>query len=118
MTQNNHHGLDVDAQLIMRWQWQPMPPVKLDMPLPQQYFYSDSTLLSVQFDAIKSAGLVSAYRFSFPQLFAQTPNLVLYKLLQIFNTPLIALSRREAGRARFAYWHGEAPLDGEIQDGA
>lgn len=99
------HGLDELALLVVHWQWQPVPPFPTSEPLPPHKVRDDALFHAVE----PQASDMASFRFSFPQLSKQTPDLRFYRLIQIFNTPLLSLSTREAGRSQFAFWNGVSP---------
>lgn len=97
------HGLDPSKELVLRWQWLPVPPLPLQSALPGTPVDDDAAFgRALPDDAAEDA----AYRFSFPQLARMTPDRRFYRLMQLFNTPLMTVTSREAGRSQFAYWGG------------
>lgn len=107
------HGFRPEDLLVIQWRWLPRPPVPLGEALPVAAKWEDAAQFRT---SAQDERLWPLYRFNFTQLSEQTPDLSLYRLVQHFNTPLISLSRREAGRHRYAYWQGDTPLD-RMRDG-
>lgn len=101
------HGLRDGEHLVIDWQWLPVPPRQWTEALPVVQFRDDASFLSVE--SSDPAKEMTTFQFSFPQLSKQTPDLRFYKLIQVFNTPLLSLSSREAANAGFAYWRGVSP---------
>jgi len=95
-----------DDPLVMTWQWLPVPPWPLTRPLPARSHRDDLAFLA---GTLADEAAMAAFRFSFPQLARQTPDLRFYRLIQLFNTPLRSLTTRDAGRSGYAYWQGRIP---------
>lgn len=104
------HGLDPDKELVLRWNWLPERPLPLDQRLPVLAYRDDAAFrpTTSTFDP-QDPELLGAYRFNFSTLAKQSPDLRLYRLVQLFNTPLFSMTTRDAGRSSFAYWHGKSP---------
>lgn len=100
------HGLDENLLLVIQWRWTPVPPLPLTEALPPVAHRDDALFLATEPPVAEMA----SFRFSFPQLAKQNPDLRFYRLIQIFNTPLLSLSTRDAGRNAFAYWRGVPPM--------
>jgi hypothetical protein len=100
-------GLKPEEWLVMQWQWLPRAPLPLDSALPATAVCDDAAFRA----ASQDPRLEPVYRFSFAPLAAQTPDLHFYRLVQHFNTPLLTMSRKDAGRSRYAYWQGETPAE-------
>ncbi len=96
---------DASDHLTVGWRWIPVPPLPLDARLPPTRHRNDGAFRGI---AVQEAER-PAFRFSFPQLAQETPDLHFYKLIQIFNTPLFSMTSRDAGRSSFAYWGGSSP---------
>ncbi len=96
---------DASRHLVVEWQWLPEPPPGLERPLPTTSFRDDPAFRGVAVAESERA----AFRFSFTQLALGTPDLHFYRLIQLFNTPLLSLTTRDAGRSQFAFWRGAAP---------
>lgn len=96
---------DASRHLTVAWKWLPVPPLPVDGRLPETKHQDDAAFRSF---TVPEAERV-AFKFSFPQLALQTPDLHFYKLIQLFNTPLYSMTSREAGRSGFAYWGGASP---------
>lgn len=102
------HGLTTGRLPTFRWQWIPEKPLPLDQPLPEIHI-CDGQLFRNQHPGPDEEAQLAAFRFSFPQLARQTPDLQFYRLIQVLNTPLLCLDSRDLGRADFAYWRGTRP---------
>ena len=100
-----YHGFDESKHLVVQWQWRPKPPTPWSEALPKVEYRHDDLFLATTVHESEMA----TFNFSFPQLAKQTPDLRFYRLIQIFNTPLLSLSTREAGQSGFAYWRGASP---------
>jgi hypothetical protein len=100
------HGLDIHNLPTLRWKWIPEQPVPINEALPKTRYRQDELF----FAATPAREEEVAYRFSFPQLSRQTPDLRFYRLLQILNSPLSCLDSRDMGRSDFAYWEGVRPV--------
>lgn len=98
-------GLDIHNLPTLRWRWIPEQPVPLNEALPKTFYRQDNLF----FAAAPAKEEEVAYRFSFPQLSRQTPDLRFYRLVQILNSPLSCLDSRDMGRSDFAYWEGVRP---------
>lgn len=96
---------DASRHLIVAWRWLPVPPLPPSERLPTRQFRDDAAFRAVA----HPEALRPAFRFSFPQLAQETPDLHFYGLIQLFNTPLFSMTSREAGRSSFAYWGGTSP---------
>jgi len=99
------HGLDIKNLPTLRWLWIPEKPLPLNQALPKTWMRNDNLFSTSDMSKDEEA----AYRFSFPQLSKQTPDLRFYRLLQILNVPLCTLDSRDMGRSDFAYWEGVRP---------
>ena len=99
------HGLDSENLPTLRWKWIPVQPVPISEPLPKTLYRQDNLFLGITPPESEHV----PYRFSFPQLSRQTPDLRFYRLVQILNTPLSCLDSRDMGRSDFAYWEGVRP---------
>jgi hypothetical protein len=86
----------------------PEKPLPLDQPLPDTCITDDALFRGSDAAMSGDSGL-AAFRFSFPHLARQTPDLQFYRLIQVLNTPLLCLDSRDLGRADFAYWRGTRP---------
>lgn len=96
-------GLIPENELVLRWQWLPEPAPPLDLPFAERTARAGETFLAHD----PSPQEWAAYRFNFAQLARLTPDLRLYRLVRIFNTPLLTMTTREAGHAQWRYWHGK-----------
>lgn len=96
---------DASRHLTVGWRWIPVPPLPIGDRLPPESYRDDAAFRAVE----HPEALRPAFRFSFPQLAQETPDLHFYGLIQLFNTPLFSMTSREAGRSSFAYWGGAAP---------
>lgn len=99
------HGLTAARLPTFRWKWIPEKPLPLDQSLPDT-LVSDAQALRRETADEKE---LAAFRFSFPHLAAQTPDLSFYRLIQVLNTPLLCLDSTDLGRSDFAYWRGKRP---------
>lgn len=99
------HGLTIANIPTMRWKWIPEKPLPLTEALPITVFTDQVMFRSSQY----AEGEKTAFQFSFPQLYRQTPDLHFYRLIQVLNTPLLCLDSRDMGRSEFAYWGGVRP---------
>ena len=98
-------GLDINKLPTLRWKWIPEQPVPINEVLPESCYRQDDLF----FAATPANDEEVAYRFSFPQLSRQTPDLRFYRLVQILNSPISCLDSRDMGRSDFAYWGGIRP---------
>lgn len=98
-------GLDINSLPTLRWKWIPEQPVPINEELPTTFYRQDKLFFAATPASVDEV----AYRFSFPQLSRQTPDLRFYRLLQILNSPLSCLDSRDLGRSDFAYWGGVRP---------
>jgi hypothetical protein len=94
--------LNPDRELVIQWQWRPRPPLPSSEALPQRTARQPELFAPISGSDAEWA----AYRFNFAQLAKMTPDLRLYRLVRLFNTPLSTMSTREAGHAGWAYWQG------------
>lgn len=99
-------GLDINNLPTLRWKWIPEQPVPITEALPKTFYRQDK----IFFAATPPKEEDVPYRFSFPQLSRQTPDLRFYRLVQILNSPLSCLDSRDMGRSDFAYWEGVRPV--------
>jgi hypothetical protein len=96
------------AELVLIWRWRPAPPPDPLQPtaeLPPNSYRDDAAFRA----APRPAAETAAFARSFAQLARQTPDSHLYRLVQIFNTPLLSLTSRDAGRSEFRLWRGARP---------
>lgn len=105
------YGLDIEQALGLKWRWLPVPAWPLDRGLPP-IMIDDPVVSGEPRPAFDEAGAPTCdegrvFRFSFPQLSVETPDLRFYRLIQIFNTPLLSVTTRDAGRTAYALWHGK-----------
>lgn len=84
----------------MKWHWQSRQPLDLDAHLPVRSFRDCSLFAAIPADEKQLA----SFRASFPSLYKQSPDPRLYRLSQIFNTPLLSMSGALASKHKFAYW--------------
>lgn len=94
------------ASLVFRWQWLPTQPPSLTTPLPPAKFRDDAAFRGQVIDPSE----MTTYQFSFPQLSSQTADLHFYRLIRVFNTPLLSITPRDSGRSDHALWSGIAPV--------
>lgn len=107
-------GLSPDRELVIAWRWLPRAPLPPGAAFPSRRVRFPELFRGEPL--VDGAGEWAAYRFNFAQLAKMTPDLALYRLIRLFNTPLSTVSTREAGHAQWAYWQGHvqtiAPLPG------
>ena len=89
----------------MSWKWIPTKPLALNTALPGTVATDFETFRALRIPESERP----AFLFSFPQLARQTPNLHFYRLIQLFNTPLLCLDSKDMGHHDFAYWKGVRP---------
>ena len=113
-------GLDESEELAIAWRWRPLAPWPLAQALPQRKVRNDAlfSLLPSEVDlvgqsesahtgALEEKAEWGAYRAAFNRLAALTPDLRLYRLIRLFNAPLLSLSTRDAGHVQWAPWQGK-----------
>lgn len=98
-------GLDPSKEIVLRLRWLPCEPLRAGSALPQQAFYDPETFRAGRLDD----ALWPAFRFNFSQLSLQTPDLYFYRLVRLFNTPLVSMSPKDARTTQYALWGGRAP---------
>ncbi len=89
---------------MIAWGWRPKAPPALESALAQRKVRRPALFRAGGLEG--SAVEWAAYRFNFAQLAKMTPDLALYRLVRLFNTPLLTVSTREAGHANWAFWQG------------
>jgi hypothetical protein len=104
-------GLDPDKELIIRLGWLPRAPLRGDAALPTAAFRDEAAFRARPLDE----ALWDPYRFNFAQLAKQTPDLHFYRLVRLFNTPLVSMSPKDARSTQYALWGGRAPAGAEGQ---
>jgi hypothetical protein len=99
-------GMTSDHRFVIERNLTPVKPLGVDSSLPV------CVTTFEDFDQLKPKGgeeLSQQYGRGFATLANMTPNLRLYRLIQVFNTPIQSLSYKEAAKTQFAFWGQKPP---------
>ena len=89
------HGIEDKNRYILDREWLPVAPSQFDLESLQVFLSCSEGLQELPCNQIE----LEAYRFNFSQLFYSNSDLRLYRIVQLFNTPLQTLAGAAATEA-------------------